>query len=170
MQPPLTRAGAHGLSYRPMTDDDLPFMAALYASTRAEEVARTGWPAAAQRAFLAQQFDAQHRHYRSYYPDAEWLVVERAGAPIGRLYIEARTDEVRIIDISLEPASRECGIGGAILGDVAEQARDLGAKVSIHVEKNNPAARLYRRIGFETVADAGVYDLMELRTDSADAS
>jgi hypothetical protein len=32
--------------------------------------------------------------------------------------------------------------------------------VSIHVEKLNPAMRLYRRLGFVTEEDKGVYDLM----------
>ena len=32
--------------------------------------------------------------------------------------------------------------------------------MSIHVEKANPAMRLYRRLGFATLEDKGVYDLM----------
>ena len=44
MPPPLSAAVAFGISYRPMIEDDLPFVADLYASTRAEEVAATGWP------------------------------------------------------------------------------------------------------------------------------
>ena len=40
MPPPLRAAAPFGIAYRPMTDDDLPFVDALFASTRAEEVAR----------------------------------------------------------------------------------------------------------------------------------
>ncbi len=32
--------------------------------------------------------------------------------------------------------------------------------MSIHVERYNPAMRLYRRLGFATVEDNGIYDLM----------
>ena len=70
-----------------MTDEDLPFVEALYASTRAAEMALTGWPPEQQRAFLAQQHRAQHHHYRAYHAGAEWLIIERDGAPIGRLYL-----------------------------------------------------------------------------------
>ena len=87
MPPPFPRAEALGLSLRPMTDEDLPFVAALFASTRAEEVAQTGWPAEQQQAFLAQQHEAQHRHYRTHYPEADWLIVELGGEAIGRLYL-----------------------------------------------------------------------------------
>ena len=62
MPPPLRAAAEFGLSYRPMDDGDLPFVAELYASTRREEVAQTGWPAEMQEAFLRQQHEAQHSH------------------------------------------------------------------------------------------------------------
>ena len=166
MPPPLRAAARLGVSYRPMTDEDMPFLAALYYSTRAEEVAQTGWPAEMQRQFLAQQFDAQHRHYQRHYADAEWLVIERGGEAVGRLYIEEWQSQIRIIDIALVPAARGLGIGAAIFEDTFDVARAKGKKVSIHVEKNNPARRLYYRLGFEMIADEGVYDLLEWSPDT----
>jgi len=167
MPPPLRAAAGLGVSYRPITDEDMPFLAALFFSTRAEEVAQTGWPAEMQQQFLAQQFDAQHRHYQRHYADAEWLVIERGGEAVGRLYIEEWQSQIRIIDIALMPAARGLGIGAAIFEDVFDLARAGGKKVSIHVEKNNPARRLYFRLGFEMIADEGVYDLLEWRPDPA---
>ena len=41
-----------------------------------------------------------------------------------------------------------------------DEAAACGKDVSIHVEKFNPAMRLYRRLGFTTEEDKGVYDLM----------
>jgi GNAT superfamily N-acetyltransferase len=149
-----------------MTEGDLPFMAALYAATREQEVAASGWPEDMQRQFLAQQFGAQHHHYITYYPDAEWLVVERSGAAIGRLYVEEWRREFRIVDIALVPAEQRRGIGAAILRDTLDWATGHGKAVSIHVEKNNPAMHLYRRLGFETVEDKGVYDLLEWRPEA----
>jgi ribosomal protein S18 acetylase RimI-like enzyme len=161
MPPPLRAAADHGISYRPMTDGDLPFLAELYASTRREEVAQVGWPAELQEAFLRQQFEAQHSHYLAHHSDAEWLVVERAGAAIGRLYLRETPERFHIVDISLLPESRGQGIGGAILRDVLAAAGDAGKPVSIRVEQFNPARRLYDRLGFRTIAEEGVYDLLE---------
>jgi ribosomal protein S18 acetylase RimI-like enzyme len=160
MPPPLCAAAEFGISYRPMTEGDLPFVAELYASTRREEVAQTGWPPEAQEAFLRHQHEAQHSHYSIHFPDAERLIVERAGQAIGRLYLREIPGFLHIVDISLLHESRGRGIGGAIMRDVLGQARKLGKGVSIHVEKNNPARSLYRRLGFEVAEDAGVYDLM----------
>jgi GNAT superfamily N-acetyltransferase len=144
-----------------MTDGDLPFVAALYASTRREELAGTGWPEELQAAFLAQQHEAQHNFYRATYGAAEWLIIEQGGEPIGRLYRVIWPREIRVIDISLAPAVRGAGIGGAILSSIQDEAHGIGRAVSIHVEKNNRARNLYLRLGFEVIEDKGVYDLME---------
>lgn len=161
MPPPPHAAARFGISYRPAAPEDFAFIEALYFSTRTEELARTGWPEDQKLAFLTQQHRAQHHHYQTYYPDAERLIVERGGEPIGRLYLDAWRLEIRIVDISLMPAARGQGLGEAILRDVIEQAAALGKGVSIHVEKFNPARRLYQRLGFVVAEDKGVYDLME---------
>lgn len=51
--------------------------------------------------------------------------------------------------------------GEAVLRDLMEAAAENGRGVSIHVEKTNPAMRLYKRLGFRTDEDKGVHDLME---------
>jgi ribosomal protein S18 acetylase RimI-like enzyme len=155
MPPPLVReAAAFGISYRPMTDGDLPFVAALYAGTRAEEVAATGWPVPMQAAFLEQQHRAQHAHYRSSWPDGEWLLIERAGEPIGRLYLAGQDDMLLLVDISLLPGERGAGLGGAILADLLAGER---RPVQLHVERTNRARRLYERLGFEVVEEQAIY-------------
>jgi ribosomal protein S18 acetylase RimI-like enzyme len=165
MPPPLRAAAGLGVSYRVSTDGDVPLLAAIYASTRLEEVATTGWPAEMQQQFLAQQADAQHRHYRRHYPDAEWLLIERGGEPIGRLYLEEWSSEFRLIDIALLPGARGGGVGSAILDDLMAMCRAAGKSLSIHVERNNPALSLYLRLGFTKIDEHGVYDLMEWRPE-----
>ena len=169
MPPPLNAAARLGVTARPMTDDDLPFVAALYASTRAEELAPLPWPDENKRAFLEQQHRAQHAHYRAHYADADWLILEREGHPIGRLYLDEWREQLRVIDISLAAEARGEGIGGAILADIIAAAGTAGKGVSIHVEKTNPARHLYERLGFELVEDKGVYDLMAWRPDGPSA-
>jgi ribosomal protein S18 acetylase RimI-like enzyme len=167
MNSPFQNAGRLGLTCRSMTDADLPFLFSLYASTRAREVAATGWPPEAQLQFLRGQFDAQHHHYTTYYPDAEWLVVEHDGRAVGRLYVEEWPSQLRIIDIALVPEAQSQGFGSALLADIFTRARTATKKVSIHVEKNNPAMRLYERLGFAKAEDKGIYDLLEWSPEAA---
>jgi len=125
-----------------------------------------GWPEPMQRAFVEQQHIAQHRHFRAVYPAAEWLIVERDGQPIGRLYIDSSGESLHLIDIALVPECRGAGLGGAILTDLIAQARALGKAVSLRVETRNPAARLYLRLGFQPVGDDQPYQLMVLTAGS----
>jgi ribosomal protein S18 acetylase RimI-like enzyme len=161
-KPPVCwpRAAQAGLSFRCVTDADLPFLARVYASTRAQEVAVTPWSDAQKAAFLDAQFHLQHVHYQKYYPEADWLVTMRDGEDIGRLYLERWPSQHRIIDVALLAEHRGKGLGEALLRDLMDEAAAAARDVSIHVEKHNPAMRLYRRLGFVTEEDKGVYDLM----------
>ena len=105
MPPPLRAAAEFGVSYRPMAEEDLPFVADLYASTRREEVAQAGWPPEMQEAFLAQQHEAQHSHYSLHFADAEWLIVERSGEAIGRIYLRDEAEALNIVDIRPQVSS-----------------------------------------------------------------
>ncbi|TJX54065.1 MAG: GNAT family N-acetyltransferase [Mesorhizobium sp.] len=154
------RADAAGLKFRAAGDADIAFLSRLYASTRMDELAVTDWSEAQKTAFLDMQFQAQHTHYHKHYPEADWLVVSHAGHDIGRLYLERWPSQHLIIDIAFLPAHRRKGYGGALLRDLIDEAWLAGKSVSIHVEKNNPARRLYVDLGFVVVEDKGVYDLM----------
>jgi ribosomal protein S18 acetylase RimI-like enzyme len=154
------RAADAGLTFRRSTDADLPFLARVYASTRAEELAVTPWSDAQKAAFLDMQFRAQHADYRKNYPEADWLVTMRDGEDIGRLYIERWPTQHCLIDIAFLPQHRGKGLGEALLRDLMDEAAAAGRTVSIYVEKFNPAMRLYRRLGFTTEKDEGVYELM----------
>jgi ribosomal protein S18 acetylase RimI-like enzyme len=163
MPPPLKAAAAFGIAYRPMADEDLPFVARLYATTRAQELAATGWTPEAKAAFLDQQHNAQHAHYRDAYADAERLIVEKDGQEIGRLYLAQDAGALLLVDISLLPEWTGQGIGGAIIADLIAFAKAGRRPISLHVEKRNPAQFLYRRLGFAFVEDKGIYERMEWR-------
>ncbi len=163
--PTPKRAAKLGLSYRPATKADAPVLSNIYASTRLEEVARTGWTPDQQRDFLQMQFDAQHAHYHEHYPDAAWLLIVQGIIPVGRLYLEDWPSQLRIIDIALLTEFRGRGFGEAILRDLMDDTAATDRAVSIHVEKTNPAMGLYQRLGFEKAEDKGVYDLMEWRSE-----
>lgn len=145
---------------RPETDADLPFLEALYAGARWEEVEALPWPGSQKTSFLRDQFHAQRRAFQSGYPGASFEVIEIDGIPAGRLYVERRVNEIRIVDILLAPSHRGKGIGGRLLRQILAEADRSGSQVTLHVEAHNPADRLYRRLGFEEVGSSGVHILM----------
>ena len=155
-----SRAAQAGLTFRPITQADLPFLSRLYASTRTEELGVLDWTQEQKAAFLRQQFEAQHAHYQTYFAGSDFLVIERGGAPIGRLYLWRAADEHRIVDIAFLTEHRRRGLGLALLQDLLDEAATARKPVLIHVEKFNPAMSLYRRLGFVAAAEEGAYDLM----------
>jgi ribosomal protein S18 acetylase RimI-like enzyme len=140
-----------------MLDSDLQFLRALYASTREGELQPVPWTDAVKASFLASQFALQYDHYAKHYPGARYEIVEHAGQRIGRLYWARLGTDLRIMDIALVPGWRGRGFGSQLLRALFQLADAEGRSVSIHVERNNPALALYRRLGFDLEEDRGVY-------------
>lgn len=156
----LPRAQALGVSCRPEIDADRPFLLALYATTRADELAMTDWPDATKAMFVLQQFSAQHRDYVQSRPGLWRLVVQRDGAAAGRLYIDQTGASCHLVDISLMPELRNQGIGAALLNDLMAYAAGLAKDVTLSVIGTNPAKALYVRLGFQTTDTASYYHSM----------
>ena len=157
------------ISLRPATEADEGFLRQVYAESRREELDQVAWPPGQREAFLAQQFEAQDAHYRKYYPGAEFLVIEFAERPAGRLYVRKTPPEIRIMDIAVNAEFRGKGIGTALLSGLIAEGRAGGQIVTIHVEKFNPALRLYERLGFRAIEDRGAYWFLEWRGERAAA-
>ena len=155
------RHHADAITLRPVRPEDEAFLYEVYASTRLDELAPFGWTAARRKAFLKMQFAAQHRSYLAQFPAADFLLILWHDRPVGRLYIERRTDEIRGIDIALLAEYRQAGIGTAILQNLLAEAARAGKPFRIRVTKFNRARRLYERLGFTTLEDDGVYLSME---------
>ncbi|UXY15300.1 GNAT family N-acetyltransferase [Chitiniphilus purpureus] len=139
------------------TADDLPFLQALYASTRSEELAATGWSAQQQADFIAQQFDAQHRHYQEHYREAAFSVVHHGHEPIGRFYVFRGPTIYNLMDLSLLPGWRGHGIGGHLLAQLVREADSAARAIRLYVEQDNPARRLYERFGFAVTGQHPIY-------------
>ncbi|WP_433076808.1 N-acetyltransferase family protein [Dactylosporangium sp. CA-052675] len=149
---------------RPATDADDAFLRAVHAASRDEEVARFGWDPGRTAALLAMQFDAQRRHFRSAWPRAVDGVVEAAGEPVGRLYLDRGPAAFTVLDVALLAGARGTGIGTALLRGLQAEAAALGRAIELRVVSGNPARRLYERLGFRPDArDAGGGPRLALR-------
>jgi len=146
---------------RPPGDGDAEALYRIYASTRSAELAQVPWSEAEKSGFLREQFRCQCLDWERHYPDAERRLILVDGQAVGRLYVDRGPTEVRIIDIALLPTFRGRGIGGRLLRQVVDEAQVSGRTATIHVERGNPALRLYQRLGFQLREDKGVYLFLE---------
>jgi ribosomal protein S18 acetylase RimI-like enzyme len=119
------------------------------------------WDDAQKDAFLRHQFDAQDAWWHEHYADASFDVILVGGAPGGRFYVHRGPSEIRVVDIALLPEYRGAGVGTSLLQDLLAQGDVAGKSVTIHVERMNPALRLYERLGFSVAEDKGVYLFLE---------
>lgn len=148
------------VTLRPAADEDRSFMLQVYAGVREPELEASGLPREQWGPFIAQQFEAQSQAYANY-RDTSFDVILVDGEPAGRLIVARWPEELRVVDIALLPQHRGRGVGGELMRSLLAEADERGVKASIHVERFNPALRLYTRLGFRPVAETGVYLLLE---------
>ena len=78
-------------------------------------------------------------------------VEDTAGATVGVARTPTHDGWAGLYGLHTEPASREAGIGTALVGEVARRADVRGIRsLYLQVEQANPAIGLYTRLGFET--------------------
>jgi ribosomal protein S18 acetylase RimI-like enzyme len=152
--------GSPQTTIRPVRAADEPFLRALFYDDRAAEFVGMGLPEAMVTLLLDQQLRAQQAGYRQTCPEAEYLLIEHAAAPVGRLTVALLAGEtspaLHILDMVVLTAARRRGIGTDVIESLARAARDIGAtRLSLEVLFSNAhARRLYERLGF-IATDAG---------------
>ncbi len=149
------------ITFRPICKGDHPFLKKVYRSTREKELLQTFWTEAEKQKFIEFQFNAQHSHYINAYKGAEFNIIMKKNTDIGRLYIWETEKQIRIMDIALLEEHTGKGIGTYLLKQLIQKSEKRGKKLNIHVEYNNPALRLYERLGFKKTDNTGVYFFME---------
>ncbi len=149
------------MTVRPATGDDESFLLAVYASTRAAELAQTGWPRAQRDAFVEQQYAAQRSHYDANFADADLGVIEADGEACGRVWVWRAPDQVRLLDIALLPDWQGRGVGEVLLGRLQAEAAERSVPLRHAVAADNVGARrFYDRLGFVVEEDVGSHLFM----------
>ena len=155
------------MTLRAASPDDERFLCRVYAATRSSELAMVAWTDTEKSAFVEMQFRAQDQYYREHYPNTSFDVIVSDGQAVGRLYVSRWSEEIRIVDIALLPDACNRGIGTTLrqqrplLRQLQAEAQASRKPLRIHVERFNPALRLYERLGFRQVEDKGVYLFLE---------
>ena len=152
-----------GVTYdlRPVAAADDDFLYALSVTARADGPLLETLPASDREHLLRSQFELQRRHYALHFPTSRHEIVLVGGRVVGRVWVDWRPEEARCLDIALLPDVRGAGLGGRIIEDLKAEGARRGVPLTLHVERNNPAARrLYERLGFRVEAATDTHTLM----------
>jgi ribosomal protein S18 acetylase RimI-like enzyme len=158
------------ISLRPATAADEQFLKRVHHAARHWEFAfllQSG-EAELYHKIMEQQYDSQHRFYFAAYDQAQYAVIQWTDHAIGRLYVDYRDDEVRVLDIAILPDYRGRGIGRIVMTGVCLEAAMRGKPVRLHVHYLSRALRFYQRLGFKQIAVEGPSYLMEWQQAHAD--
>ena len=148
------------LSDRPAAAEDEDFLFRVYASTRVQELAALGWPAAQLDAFLRMQYNLRKQSY-SAYAGAAYSILLSGGSPAGSAIVWRGGHEIRLVDIALLPEFRNCGAGTEWISRLIRESRQAGVPLRLSVVAANPARRLYERLGFVAQSAGSMYIEME---------
>ncbi len=153
------------VSLRPATGDDEAFLVKVYRSTRERELAMVPWTEEQREAFIKFQYDAQLNHYQTEYPNAEHSIILANGEPVGRLFIDRRDTQIRILDITLLPAHKGKGIGTPIIRRLMDEAATVKKNVGINLDLFSTSHRLFERLGFKPTEKTDFHTLYVWKPD-----
>jgi RimJ/RimL family protein N-acetyltransferase len=150
------------LHLRPERDDDGAFRFKLFCDSRPAEFALLQLDPAAFEQLMRFQFHAQTLTYRANFPNARFDIIERDGAPIGRIVVNRPGTMLHIVDQAIVPAQRNRGLGTAIMKALMDEAGQAGLPVRLKVAStNDPSMQLYLRLGFVPIHAEPLYIEME---------
>lgn len=152
------------LLLRPELEADQAFSFQVFCSTRPDVMAANLEETEMQQ-FLQMQYRAQYVHYRNTFANAEYYIVMLGERKVGRIYVDRRADEIRILDIALLPEFRNQGIGTRLVRNVIEEARHIKKPTRIHVELGSREIQFYERLGFTKIGEIPTHQLMEVGTE-----
>lgn len=134
------------LTYRPAVEDDFAFLWHLHSYELRPHIENTQtelpwiWDEAGQRQVL-----------RALFEPACTLVILVKGHPAGALQVYQERHRLVLDYIAIASRYQGCGLGTTVLKHLQQHAHHLNLPVELQVLKDNPAVRLYRRLGFEVM-------------------
>jgi GNAT superfamily N-acetyltransferase len=97
---------------------------------------------------------AQHKIVEQAVADSGTSILQREQTDVGWLQVEETRHVVQLKQLFLLPAMRNLGLGTSFLTWMKERADRKRKDLTLEVLSNNPARRLYERLGFKTVTTA----------------
>lgn len=130
---------------RPATRGDRAFVERLYFDTMQPLLsALNEWD----------QTTARRRFHNGYHQKDACIIMD-GSAPLGWMQVTETPKALVLNQIHLVPEVRGHGIGSRLIQDLMARATAGGRGVTLAVVRNNPALKLYERLGFSVVGEDG---------------
>ena len=91
---------------------------------------------------------------------ADTRIITLDGAEVGWVEATDTGEELVLKQFYIAPARQKRGIGTQVMDLLLKEWQSAGKPIVLNVLKNNPARRLYQRLGFATVGETDMKFLM----------
>lgn len=149
------------LKIRVSLDTDCAFLVELYKQITTERLQLGDFPEPLRTNLIDSQYRTRELHYQGIGTQKEDFIIELEGKPIGSVITIDSLEEIQLADIAILPTYQGQGYGSITIRNLIEKSTETSRSLRLHVEKNGKALSLYRRLGFETIEENEVHDLME---------
>jgi ribosomal protein S18 acetylase RimI-like enzyme len=95
------------------------------------------------------------RRFNNGYHQKDACIIVEGSAPVGWMQVTDTPKALVLNQIHLVPEARGQGIGSRLIQDLMVRAAASGRGVTLAVVRNNPARKLYERLGFSVVGEDG---------------
>ncbi|AZY48997.1 GNAT family N-acetyltransferase [Bordetella avium] len=144
------------LQLRTAGEDDVPFLLDLRRRTMEPHLVQDHVPF---------DDDIHMQRIRYHWEDARIVLIDQQPAGLFKVHLDE--EGLYVIQIQLAPAWQGLGLGARLLNTVLARADAQKLAVRLAVLKNNPARRLYERLGFLTQGENDIEYLMVRQPASA---
>jgi ribosomal protein S18 acetylase RimI-like enzyme len=125
------------LSFRQAVEADIPFLLDLREQTMVQHQLASG---------VEPSDDERVQRVMAHF---EWAqIIMLAARPVGLLKVVREGSEWELVQIQLVPDLHGAGLGKKLVESVIADAREAGVSLRLSVLRENPARRLYERLGF----------------------
>ena len=100
------------------------------------------------KAYVENIYPWQPRLFVDNFLASDYQVIETDNLVIGMIKTIASKDEIYLAEIQITSKYQNQGIGSKIIRDLTNQAKINNQRLWLKVIKNNPAIKLYERLGF----------------------
>ena len=105
--------------------------------------------------------EAQDKFFESAWKGSKHEILSANGKSCGYFSMDESEDLITLHELVLLPEFQGQGIGSKILNEVIEKAKVKNIPIRLQVLKENKAAELYRRLGFEQTGETETHFQME---------
>lgn len=145
------------LELQDATTDDLGFLREVHVAAMRPHV---------ERAWGAWDEDFQRQRFLDTTDPASHQIVSFAGERVGCQWVRVHPGELELVRLYLLPRAQNRGIGSELVRRLLERAAAQALPVRLRVLKQNPARRLYERLGFDVTAETETHLEMRARPRS----